>query len=231
MPLIGIFLLLTDLLCIVHAAKTGRPQYWHLVILMMPGVGAVAYLALGIVPDLLAPHARRGAAGVARLVDSDRGFREAARRAAITDSVESKAALAAECIGTGRYDETIELYRGALVGVHATAPDLMLGLARAHFARGGFAEAQAALERLREANPGYQSAEGHLLYARSLEEQGRLADAAYRYEALIRYFPGQEAKLRYALLLQRRGDVEGARRLLQEVCRAVEYAPKAYRRS
>jgi hypothetical protein len=138
--------------------------------------------------------------------------------------------LAEQCLRSGRVDEAVDLYRELLTGLHSTDPDLMLGLARAHFEKQDYAEVQAMLERLRAANPGYRSADGHLLYARCLEMQGKSEEALFEYEALTAYYPGQEAKSRHALLLKETGQTEAARRLFQEVCQAVELMPKHARR-
>jgi tetratricopeptide (TPR) repeat protein len=86
---------------------------------------------------------------------------------------------AEQCLRSGRADEAAGLYRELMTGLHATDPDLMLGLARACFEQQDFVQAQATLERLRAANPNYRSAEGHLLYARCLEMQGNRDDALY----------------------------------------------------
>ena len=61
------------------------------------------------------------------------------------------------------------------------------------------------LERLIESNPDFKSADGHLLYARSLENLALLDDAIKEYEILSRSYPGEEARVRYGLLLQKTG--------------------------
>jgi hypothetical protein len=91
-------------------------------------------------------------------------------------------------------------------------------------------ETQAVLERLREANPNYNSAEGHLLYARSLELQGQTEAALREYAALVNYYPGQEARCRFGLLLAQNGRKADARRLFEEVCQAIDYGPRHQRR-
>ena len=102
----------------------------------------------------------------------------------------------------------------------------MLGLTRALFSLGDTAQVLDTLERLREANPEYNSPEGHLLYARSLEMEGRTDAALSEYAALIAYYPGQEARCRYALLLQLSGQVAKARNLFEDICKAIDYGPR-----
>jgi len=74
---------------------------------------------------------------------------------------------------------------------------------------------------LRDAHPKLQNQDAHLLYARTLEAQDRFKEAEEEYESLVGYYAGLEARTRYALLLLRRGEVERARNLFQEVVRAA----------
>ncbi|HEY0524752.1 MAG TPA: tetratricopeptide repeat protein [Stellaceae bacterium] len=232
MPAAGILMLVVEILCAVHAGKTGRPFFWVYLIIFVPVLGVLAYVAIELAPELLSTRrTRAAAAGVARLVDPEKEYRLAAREAEISDSIRSRTRLAEACLRSGRAEKAAELYRSTLAGVHETEPDLMLGLARAEFARGDAAEAQRVLDRLRKANPDYHSPDGHLLYARSLEAQNRTDEALYEYAAVAEYFPGQEAKTRYALLLERTGDKDATRRVFAEVCRAVDLSPRPYRRS
>jgi hypothetical protein len=144
----------------------------------------------------------------------------------LSPTVQNKTALAQEYLASGQPQDAVALYREALTGIHATDPALMLGLARALFRLGATAEVLVTLDRLREANPDYSSPEGHLLYARSLEMEGRTAEALYEYAALIAYYPGQEARCRYALLLQMSGRIAEARNLFEEIRKAIDYGPR-----
>jgi hypothetical protein len=232
MPLLGFFILLTALFCAIHAGKTGRPQFWLYLIVMMPLLGPLAYFAVELLPELWrGPEGRMAATKMRKLVDPHRDLRAAAERAEVAATAQSKADLAEEYLRSGRPEEAVVLYKAALSGIHENEPDLMLGLARALFAKGEFAETQRVLEALREHNPGYQSAPGHLLYARSLEQQNREEAALYEYAALVLYYPGQEAKCRYAELLLHRGEHETAMRLFDQVRTAVERAPRVYAKS
>jgi hypothetical protein len=231
MPMIGLAVLLAQILCAVHVMKTGRPYYWIFIVMFAPMIGMLAYFVVEILPELTGSRrARSAVAGVGRALDPGRAVREAERRLAMTPTTENKAALADAYLEVGRADEAAALYQDTLTGVHARDPGLMHGLARAEFARGNFAAVEQALDALREANPAFQSAECHLLYARSLEEQGKVEPALHEYAALAPYYPGQEARCRYALLLEKSGDHRESQRLFREICQSIEMSPRHARR-
>jgi hypothetical protein len=231
MPVLGTLLLLAQITCAVHVVRTGRAYYWIYIVVFVPGVGMAAYFIAEMLPDLMnSRHARQAASGMARAIDPGRNLREALRDVSITPTAENKVRLAAAHLAAGQVDPAIALYRDALTGIHATDPAMMLGLARTLFVKGDVAETRAVLERLRQANPDYNSAEGHLLYARSLELLGNTEGALREYAALVNYYPGQEARCRFALLLAQNGRPGEARTLFQEVCQAIDYGPRHQRR-
>src|SRR5690348_17147979 len=154
MPAIGIILLLAQIICAVHVARTGRNYYWIYLIVFVPVVGMAAYFFAELLPELMQSRAaRQAASGVARALNPGKELREALRRVEITPTADNKAALAEAYLATGQAAEARSIYRETLVGVHATDPTMMLGLARAAFACGDAAETQSVLEHLREANP------------------------------------------------------------------------------
>jgi len=232
MPIFGVLVLLAQITCAVHAVRTGRQFYWIYIIIGLPGIGMAVYFFAEIMPELMQSRsARQAASGMARAMNPGKGLREALRRVEITPTAENRAMLAQEYLLAGQPAEAATLYRDALVGVHATDPGMMLGLARALFAEGNSVETQAVLEKLREANPDYNAPDGHLLYARSLEDQGKIDAALEEYRALAVYYPGQEARCRYAVLLLRSGRADEARRMFAEICQLIEYGPRHQRRA
>ena len=225
-------ILAAEVLCVTHVVRTGRPFWWIYLIVFAPLVGTIVYLGVEILPGLYrGPTARQVASRVVRVFDPYRGVREAWRRLELSPTVQNKTALAQEYLAAGQPQDAVALYRDVLSGIHATDPALMLGLARALFALGDTAEVLVVLDRLREANPDYSSPEGHLLYARSLEMEGRTAEALYEYAALTAYYPGQEARCRYALLLVQAGHTQQAKQLFTEVVRAVDKAGGPFKRA
>lgn len=232
MPALGVILLLVQVGFAVHAARTGRPYWWIGIIMFLPAAGCAVYFFAEILPEITRSRAaKRAVRDVKTLIDPERDYRAAVDRFAESDTVETRSQLASECVNLKRYQEAVDLYRGALVGHYAHDPHLMLRLAEAQYLNGAPEAAAQTLEELRVHNPGFDSAEGHLLYARSLEAAQRMADALREYAALAAYYPGEEARARQALLLIRTGEIDQAREVFRELIRKVERAPGHYGRA
>jgi hypothetical protein len=227
LPALGLLILLAQIACAVHVVRTGRSYLWIFFIIFVPLLGVAVYLIAEVLPAIGGSRgARQAASGLGRMLDPGRGLREAQRQVEISPTVQNKAALAGEYLRAGQPQPAAALDHAALTGIHATDPGLMLGLARALFAHGDAAAARHVLEDLRRANPDYVSPEAQLLYARSLEEGGDLIDALREYAGVAGSYPGQEARCRHALLLERLGRNDEARRIYEEIRQAIDYGPR-----
>ena len=225
-------ILFVQIACLIHAGRTGRAYFWFMIILFVPGLGIIPYLVVEVIPGLLKG---RAAAGLSQTVsaglDPTRQYREFARAVETVPSVANFRALADECVRLERHEEAIDLYKSALTGIHETEPGAMLGLATAEFREGDANAASATLDRLFAANPDFSSAEADLLAACILEARGRLPEALSAYERLCATYPGEEAKGRMALLLQRTGAEQRAGAIFAEIRKSVERGPAFYRRA
>lgn len=232
MPILALAVYAVQLLCIVHVVRTGRQHYWIYILLFAPVLGGVGYFIAEILPELLGTReARQAMSKARRAFDPEREYRALADQLDTADTAENRKALAEESLRLGKVEQAITLYKTALAGVHKDDPNLMHGLARAYFAAGDFTSCTQTLDALRAANPKFQSGEAHLLYARSLEGQGRIDEALSEYEAVSAYFAGAEARCRYALLLRQAGRTQQARQLFAEVVRAVDKAGGPFKRA
>jgi hypothetical protein len=221
---------LLEIVCIVHAVRNGRVFPWVMVIFFLPVVGSIAYLAVEVVPGMMSGRTARALKGNVRdIADPHRGLRERLREVEMVGSVDARRALAEEYIRRGAYGEAVSLYRTALQGQFANDPALLLGLSRALFLAGDGAGAQASLDTLQAADPAFISADAHLLYARALELQAKLGEARDEYQKLVRYYPGEEARCRYAMLLERMGASDEARPIYAEIVKSLDGAPRHYR--
>lgn len=218
--------------CIIHAVVTQRYYPWIFIIVLLPPIGALIYLAVEVVPAMVGARAsHRLASGIASVADPNRGFRRARRAVRMVGSVDAKRALAEEHLARGQYGEAVTIYEGALTGQFSEDPALLQGLARARFLAGDGAGAQAALDTLKKVEPTLVSADEDLLYARALEAQGKTDQALAYYRRVVPLFPGEEARCRYAMLLQKTGKAEEARAQFSEILQSVDGAPRHYRRA
>jgi hypothetical protein len=220
-----------DILLVVHAAKTGRFSPWAYVILMIPVFGALAYVGVELVPEWLGGvQGQKARKRFVTTLDPERQYRVLTDQLAITDTIANREALAAECLALGKFEEARHHFDEIVARPMGEEPIYFLGRARAEFGLGQPAETIATLEDLRHRWPDYQSADGHLLYARALEESGRTDEAIEEYKALAGYFPGAEARVRYGMLLDRLGRHTEARLVLSDLLTHMRRAPKYVRK-
>lgn len=217
---------------IAHCIRSGRNFLWIWAIALIPLAGPLAYVVVELLPALLrGESARRARRGVQRAIDPDRDLRQASAQVAMSGDVDSRKRLGEQLFGRGQYEEAAQAFAGGLTGIFEHDPTLLMGLARCQFARGEFGAARSSLDRLIKHNPEFRSAEGHLLYARALEEEGNTTQALQEYAVLDGSYPGAEARLRHGLLLKRLGRDEEAQRVLKELLDSAQIAPRHYRKA
>jgi hypothetical protein len=226
--------LLIQVAFIIHVIKTGRNQLW-IWVLIIPGValaGILAYIVVEIVPELLRSRAaQRTARGFRKAVDPQADLRRYESEARLTTNVASRQRYAEELVRHARYDDAIAQYREALSGLYEHDPNLMLGLAQAQFGKGDASAARSTLDELIQRNPEFRSPSGHLLYARALEAEGNVSRALEEYRVLAPAYPGAEAAVRYAQLLQAQGRRSEAQQVARELLEQARIAPGHYRRA
>lgn len=226
----AILLVLVQIAFAVHVVKSGRDRYWIYLILFIPAIGCAVYFITQVLPEMgQSRSVRRAARSLLKAVDPERELRRRKEELAMADTIDNRMKLAEECIEAGFYADAIGLLQECLRGSHQDDPHILMMLARARFDAGFFNDARQTLEHLIEKNPDFKSHDGHLLYARSLESLNQIDAAAAEYEVLLHSFPGEEARVRYALMLSRIGQTEKAQRLFNDSLMRARRAPSYYR--
>lgn len=217
---------------VVHVIKTGRNFIWIWVLVLLSWVGVIAYLAAEILPEMFRGRtAQRTARGFKKAMDPTADLRRYESETRIAGNVASRQRYAEELSRHGRHDEAIVQYRGALTGLYEHDPNLMLGLAQSQFAKGDAVAARTTLDDLIRLNPDFRSPQGHLLYARALEAEGNITKALEEYRVLAPSYPGAEAAVRYAQLLQSQGRREEAQKVAGDLLEQARIAPAHYRKA
>ncbi|HLQ08973.1 MAG TPA: tetratricopeptide repeat protein [Steroidobacteraceae bacterium] len=224
--------ILVQVALIIHVVKTGRNQIWIWVLALLSLPGAIAYIAVEVLPELFRSRAaQRTARGLRKAMDPGRELRRYESETRVAGNVASRQRYAEELVRHQRHDEAIAQYREALTGLYEHDPNLMLGLAQAQFGKGDASAARATLDDLIRHNPDFRSPAGHLLFARALEAEGNVPKALEEYAVLAPSYPGAEASVRYAQLLQAQGRRAEAQKVARELLEQARIAPGHYRRA
>ena len=222
----GVLFTILNVLLIVHAARTGRFMPWGFVILFLPGIGALIYVAFELAPQWFGSYgARRARRTVASALDPTGRYRALKDELDVVDTIANRSALADECVAIGRPQEALEHYDAILAQPFGDEPAYRIGKARALLDLGRAGDAVATLEEVKRLSPDLHSPEGRLLYGRALEMAGRSEEALDQYASLAPTYPGPEPSVRRAQLLERLGQREQARSIADEVVRSLRRAP------
>jgi hypothetical protein len=233
-----IAILLISLALAYHSIRSGRSPMWLLALgaasfFNILATFAVwgAYLVFAVLPDIWnSRDMRRLRGGVTHAADPGRNYRHKKRQAEQVGSVDAKRELAEESLKRGLYADAVALYEDAMQGpLGAQDPVLLKGLGRAKLLSGDGAEAERLFLEMRENDPASFDAGVELDYARALEIQGKIDAALRQYEAAAPRYPGEEARCRFALLLERLGQQERAQAVFREIIASVQDAPRHYR--
>jgi hypothetical protein len=229
---IGALILIVQIVLIVHAAKTGRFTPWGYILIVLPGVGAAAYIVAELLPEWLGSYKGQVARQtMGRVVNPGRRYRELTDELTLVDTVANRDALARECLALGKFEEALLHYVAILQRRDAEEPQYFIGKARAQLGLGQPSAAVATLDELMQHWPDFHSADGHLLYAIALEEAGRNDEALLNYQNVGQYFPGAEPRVRQAHLLHKLGREADAKTLAEEVVRGLRRAPAYVRKN
>jgi hypothetical protein len=229
---IAIVVMAINIAFVIHAAKTGRFMPWGYLILLLPGIGTIAYILVELVPEWMGTRqGQQARQRVVHALDPEKEYRRLKDELEIADTIANRAALASECLLLGKFWVALDHYNNILARPMGEEPAYALGKARAEFGLGRWQATVATLANLRARWPDYQSADGHLLYARALAESGRTEEALDEFKAVSSYFAGAEARVRWAMLLQSAGREAEAKAIYTELLTQMQRAPRYVRKA
>ncbi|MDX2416307.1 MAG: hypothetical protein QNK19_02480 [Xanthomonadales bacterium] len=232
MPLISILVWILQLALIIHVVKTGRSFYWIMILLFMPLIGGLAYFVIELLPQFSGSiTGQKAVRSVKQTLNPGADLRQNEAAWNQSPNVDNSRRYAEALLDSGKTGEAEETINQALKGLFATEPTLLLLRARLEFENERTIETVKTLETLQEHNPDFRSAEGHLLYARALEAEGRIDEAIKEYSAVSGYFPGVEARYRLALCLGVAGKDSAATTEFESILNDAKLAPPHFRKS
>ena len=228
MPLITIITIAIQVYFAVHSVKTGKDRYWIFIIIFFPGIGCLVYFFAEYLPELQQNAKIRRAqtpSNPAKMLQALKDQLE------LTPSINNKKALAEAYVHTGQFEDAISLYESCLTGQYKDDPGIIEGLSITYFFKSDFENAKKSLERLKELRQQNRSDKFDLLYARTLENMNHTEQALKEYESLISGFSGEEARVRYGMLLKKSGRTEEANEQFKIVLKGARLSEKFYRKA
>lgn len=226
------WILLAQVLLVVHVLATGRNRFWILLLLFVPLIGGLAYLVLEILPDLTGGvRGQRAKRTLGNVLNPGGQLKKRAAAWERTPNADNARHYATALIEADRLDEAERVIDQALSGLFKTEPNLLLIKARLKFEQQRPQDAADLLDLLQKENPGFRSAEGHLLLARALQQAGHTDRALQEFRDVATYFPGVEARYRLAMALAAAGNETESREELERILQDARLAPSHFRRA
>lgn len=228
----SILIWLIQLGLIVHVLKTGRNRYWIMLLIFMPLIGGLAYLVIEMIPEFFASiSGQRTLRKVKKTLNPGAGLKHYSAAWQQSQNVDNGRRYAQALLDAGSTGEAKEVVNQALKGLFVTEPTLLQLKAQIQFEQQQAEEAVKTLEILQQHNPDFRSSEAHLLYARSLEDNGQIDQAVREYSAVSGYFPGVEARYRLALCLRKANNGAASHHELESILNDAKLAPGHFRKS
>ncbi|MDX2110464.1 MAG: hypothetical protein SFY80_09520 [Verrucomicrobiota bacterium] len=207
-----------QIVCIVHAVRTGRPFYWFFIIFFFNLIGCAVYFFLEILPDLKRGDFSFGGTKFRRFrKPSGREIKRLEQTAEYAATVQNRMLVADAYLQVGRFQEAYTIYDNCLGGAYRDDPALLWGIAQSAIPLARPEEAIKALDCLDSQRWSNYHKERTLLRARALQALGKLAESRTLYESILHGFSGEEARCHYALLLKESGQIEMARTVFQQI--------------
>ncbi len=223
---------LIQVLLVIHVLATGRNRYWILLLIFVPLIGGLAYLVMEVLPELTGSiRGQRARRGFATMVNPSGQLKRLADAWEQTPNADNARHYGTALLDAGRFEEAETIVDQALSGLFSTEPSLMSIKARLRFERDDAAGAVKVLESLQRANPEFRSPDGHLLLARALADAGEVSRSLEEYRSVVSYYPGVEARYRYAMALDEANRSDEARLELEQILQDARLAPAHFRKA
>ncbi len=220
--------ILLKIACIIHVVRNGRNTMWIWLIIFFPFGGSLIYLIVEVWPDLRASRASGFRFSLPQ--SPEKQITAIQEELEYSNTVENRMKLARAFVAARRFDEAVETLSSCLRGAFRDDPVLLVELARTQFAAARYEPALEPLDRLDELRSKHAVSERIILRARAREALGQMEQAKRCYEEALATATGEEARVRYALLLEKLGERDGAQNLFREVVAHAKRGGGAYRR-
>jgi len=219
-----------QIIAVIHALKAGKYFPWVWLIFIFPGIGAAIYFFMEVLPSRRRNTQFHFNWNLLDFVIPGREYQRLKENLELSDTIENRKALAEYYQRHDRWEEALTLLEGNIRGPFKDDPALHLELAETYFQAGRLDQSRECLEKVERFNAKYEPSRRDFFLGRICEENQQKDQALEYYEKILTKYPGEEVRVRLALLLEQRGDSARAREILADVVRRLRGAASHYRR-
>jgi len=198
-----------QLLCIIHVFRNGKNTFWVYLIVFVPYVGGIAYLAVEVIPGLrMGARIPQIADIVVNAVNPSKKVQDLEHTAEYVPSVENAVKLADCYLDNGYFQKALEKYDSLLAGFLKDDPAIILKKAKAHYGLKEYMKAQVALDRLGEMGYSYTNEADEMIRLKNLEHILSFEKTLALYESVKTKYKSFEISYYLMDFLYRNGQAE-----------------------
>ena len=195
---------------IVHLLQTQQSSLWFWTVLLLPLLGALAYLTLEWFPNQLRQRT---------IINS---------QLSEPDALHEAINLAEDLLQKGQTNDALKVFRNCYLR-HPSEFDVVNGLAKSEFELGHFNQTKKWRQELAKLPTKDPKPSSHLLYARTLEQLGELEAAVEEYQMLNTYMDSPEPIYRLAMLQKKLGQCTQADELFAHILDQAKHSDATFK--
>ncbi|KAA5533251.1 tetratricopeptide repeat protein [Taibaiella lutea] len=216
-----------QLLCIVHAYRTGRKE-WIFPLIIFSFAGVIVYFLFELLPEIQHGDFARN---VQLVFFPNRKIKEMERKFRLADTVTNRLNLAEAYAEQKKYDKAIDLAEPCVNDPYINHTGIYIKLARLYFLSGQYKKSLTLFEKAKALNYNrIERPEDELYIARTLDYLGQKQEAEESYKNIIRVQHSMQAMYYYGKMLKEEGRGEEALAMFTKVKEEKELHPRYVRR-
>ncbi len=202
-----------DAICIIHCLRMGRETGWIWVIVVLPVLGAIIYIATQM---FAGRDLQKVQSGIGAVLNPSGSIKKLQQQLRFSDTFNNRVALADAYLAAGQRDKAVEMYESSLTGAF-TENEYVLGqLVVAYFEAQRYNDVISVARKIYKL-PQFARSRAHILYAIALEKAGNSTQAETEFKMMKGRFANYEARFQYGLFLIKAGRDAEARQLYREM--------------
>lgn len=213
----GMFSTVLQIGCIIHVIRSGRDYYWILLILFLPVMGSLIYIASEVLPGLKNSRLIRSFGQSKKAGRST--IRKLKEQVEFADTVSNRVELADAYLSRNEFQQAYDLFSGCREGIYENDAAILHKLADAAYGIGKYEETVELLLQVQKSNYRDYRHERDYLLAEAYAKIGNMTSAISILERLMDVYPGERARFRLGVLYEESGRPDDAVRVFEAVIR------------